>query len=74
MRQVEMGLFPDQLLLLSTLYITLLRCSWQKIAASAKSFQGEKVYSKKLLCLSTYPLAGDLTPKWGALMTALLCQ
>lgn len=73
MRQVEMGPFPDQLLLLSTLYNTpLLRCSWQKIAASAKIFEGEKVYSMNLVCLRVYLLTGDLTPKWGAPVAVLL--
>lgn len=54
MHQVEMVLFPDQLLLLSTLYNTpLLQSSWQNIAASAKSFEGEKVCSKNVVCMIT---------------------
>lgn len=46
-----MGLFPDQLLILFTLYNTsLVRFSGQKIAYSAKSFKVENVYSKNLVC------------------------
>lgn len=73
MHQVEIVFFPDQLLLLSTLYNTpLLRCSWQNIAASAKSFEGEKVCSKNGVCMIMKPLSGDVMLKWGAPVTVLL--